>query len=238
MTPKSISATSLKLYESCPFCWKLKYVVGLMQPETPALLIGKMFHKSVEMYHNEIAPDKILAKIKEEMIKDKTDEEIDNFGVVRKAFELYCKYPIKKETVDTEYQFMVYTKGNSIPIIGFIDRVLDGGIIEYKTTSVDYTDEDTQGIQPLIYSYAYFIKYKKIPVITYYVVNKKKLKDPNYEPQIITLEKVDDFDKLENRVNEFVSNVSQNKFEPIIGHNCFMCPFRKYCKYATKQSHK
>jgi len=230
---KTISASSLKRYQTCPLSWKYNYVLKLMKPPNPNYRIGTMFHKGVEMLHKRgKAPkiDKVIKDIKKEMLKPANDENIDQFGLVRQMLECYAKNQVKAKTVETEWKFSVPVPTVSVPLYGFIDRLTDKGLIEYKTSSFDYKQEDIINIQTDVYSYAYRSRFGKLPEITYCVMNKKKVKKEGYKPQILIIKRTkEDIKALEQTLKEFYKNVEKKCFNPITGTHCCWCDFRESC---------
>lgn len=212
---KQISATSLKLYDTCPYCWKLKYVYKLIEPEKDFFIIGSGFHKGCELYHTGISPENIIDRLKGEWLDLKSEESIKTFGMIRGLVEFYFNNPLVLETLETEKQFSIKIEGVPVPIFGFIDRVVTDGITEYKTTSTDYKQEDIDNIQTETYSYAYYKLFGKMPLVTYYVVNKNKIKKPNYSPQILPIQKEESMIPIfEDKVRTFYNNIVNQKFDP------------------------
>ena len=235
---KTISASSIKIYQACPYQYKLKYILRLEQLPNDAFEIGIQYHKATELFHKGVDKDIILASIKSEMIGDKPDDKnIDKFGLVRVMFEKYIQYPVEGETLETEYKFFVKSPKLPYPLFGYIDRIIPGAILDYKTSSIDYKQEDIEkNIQTDIYSYAYWRKYSEMPRVIYHVVNKKKAHKLDYKPQVLeTVRTKEDISKLFNTCNEFCDNVKDKKFNPIGGVHCRWCPYGKNgtnnCKY-------
>lgn len=236
----TISASSYNAYQTCPNCWRLQYVVGLIQPETDALIIGKAFHKCIELWHEgkKIGED-ILYNLKEEMLLEKDDKSIKNFGIVRKMFELYRNNPVAGDTVALELEFKIPLKNipDQVCLHGFIDRVIDGGIVDYKTSSKDYTLEDiNNNIQWDFYSYAYYHLYNEIPEITVYVINKTKLNKPDYKPQTFKFKKtIEEIQDVESKCLDFYHDVvTLGNFEAKPENHQFWSPFKKYCVCSKK----
>jgi hypothetical protein len=235
MKLNNVSASKYNCYQECPYRFQLQYVYKLMQPESDAFFIGKKYHQSVEEFHKGIHQDIIIEKLKSEMLKDSTKVTIDNFALVRRMFELYVKYPLNYETLKTEAWFNFKLTRLPIPVVGIVDRIVSDGIIEYKTSSFDYTDENTKGIQTDIYSSFFFLVYKTLPIVRYYVMNKKKIKQLDYKPQLIEIKKTKkDIDSLLDKLLIFYNNVKAEKFNPTPGKQCLWCSFKENCKYGKK----
>lgn len=230
MEIKTISASSYNCFQTCPLAWKYQYVMKLIQPESDALFIGKIYHKAVELFHSSHKLEEVIEIIKKEMLQGSNEKAIENFSLVRKMIELYSKNPITKKTIKTEYRFSIPLPGITPKLYGFIDRIVEGGIVEYKTSSFDYEEKDYCGIQTDIYSYAYFKEFNHIPTVTYHVTNKKKLKDGNYKPQIIEIQKSEsDLKKLEEKCLEFYNKIKEGQFIATPGNHCHWCFYKDVC---------
>jgi hypothetical protein len=241
MIPKTISATSINTYNECPKKWQYKYQYKLLEPDNPAFIIGTAFHKAVEMYHSPLNSsykndDEILEELKKTVMPNKTKEEIDRYACVRKMFEKYKENPLILDSDEQkmEYQFSIPLNsllGESINLFGYIDRITDKQIVDYKTTSQDYTDEElAKNIQTDIYSYVFWREKEKMPEVVYYVMNKKKANNKSYKPQVFILQRtVEDMKVLEDKFKEFFDNIINERFEPCPNDHCFWCPWRENC---------
>jgi len=228
----TVSSTSYNSYLTCPYKWQLQYEYKLLAPEVVAFEIGKAFHNGVEWFHNGMSLLDIIGKLKDIMLKEKTLENINNFSLVRQLLELYVKYSLPLKTQATEYQFRIQLKKCPLFLTGKIDRVIIGGINEYKTSSFDYTQKDLDNIQTKIYSFAYHNKFGQMPESTYWIGNKKKLKKKDYKPQIITFQHdIAVLDEVEDKCVEYYNNIKQKKFDANRGKHCLWCQYRDSCKY-------
>jgi len=231
---KTISATSLNLYTTCPLQWKFRYIYKLLQPDNPAFIVGTAYHKSLELFHTGGETVDIMEEMKKDLMPNKTKEEIERFAIVRKMFDKYKDFPSEGETQQVEYKFELPLDdllGEDVKLIGFIDRVTPESIIDYKTTSLDFTEEDCiKNVQTDIYSYVMWKEKGFFPNVTYHIMNKKKVSRDGYEPQIITIKRnEDDMARLEEKIKEFYKNVNDEKFEYNCDTHCFWCPYRYYC---------
>jgi len=234
MNLRSISATSYNLYNTCPYQWKLKYSFKCLQAENPAFIVGTAFHKGAELFHTGRMLEDIIQIVKDEMLSGKktTPEELERFGLVRQMIEAYARNPIDLPTIKVEFKFNIPIFGLTAPLYGFVDRVVEGGLVEYKTSAKDYTIDDIDNIQTDIYSYAYRHHYKAMPLVTYCIVNKKKSKRPDYKPQVLTIQREDtDMDMLLSKLRKFEDSVVNNNFDPTPGFYCRWCSYSESCKY-------
>ena len=230
---KHISATSLKMYQTCPKQWQFKYIIKLKQAPNPAFIIGIAYHKGIELLDNpKNTLEKVIKIIKKDMLAKLSDEAIDRFGMVRKFLEIYDKNKPKFKVIESEWKFSISMPTVPVPIFGFLDKIIKGGFFEAKTSIKDFTDEDVRGVQTDIYAYAYRSRTGKMPTeIIYQIMNKVKYKRPNYKPQILRVTRTNkDMKRLEQSCKKFYQDVKQKKFNKIQGNHCFYCPFRQNCK--------
>lgn len=232
-----ISASSLSLYETCPYCWKLKYVYKLLQASVPHFLIGQAFHKGCELYHLGTPIDSLWEQLKNTYLDIKDKDSVERFSLIRDLVEFYLNHPLNLKTIESEKQFNLKIDEVPFPLFGFIDGIVEGGIKEYKTTSQDYKEEEIKTIQSKIYSYVYFKLFGLMPLVTYYVINKKKVKKPNYTPQILNIKYEESIiQEVEQYVKTFYDNIVNGKFEPNpVGH---WGVFPGYCPTAYNYARK
>lgn len=236
---KTISASQMNTYITCPYQWYLNYILKLVQLPNPAFIIGTAYHKCLERFHNGDSDVEILADLKKDLMSDKpTNEEIERFGLVRKMYAKYKLNPLKGKVVETEFKFSIKIPGIDVPLYGFVDRVDEDKIGEYKTSSFDYKEEDIKTIQSKTYSYAVLnVKGKLLPV-TYCINNKGKVNNDNYKPQQMTIKyTLEDMKDFEEFVRNFYKEIhSKDKFEPKRGVHCRWCSYGDNgtgnCKYC------
>jgi RecB family exonuclease len=213
---KTISATSINTYNNCELNWYLKYVAKLLNLPNPAFIIGSAYHKCIEDFNNGMAKEFVIEKLKKDILKDKpTEEDIKTFGLVRRMFEKYLINAIEGSKDSSEFKFNIKIPGIPVPLFGFIDRVDKDKIVEYKTTSQDFTLNDVKTIQSKIYVYAIYRTLKKILPVEYSINNKKKVNKDNYKPQRLRVEYTkDDLEDLEDDLRAFYNKVvSQTNFK-------------------------
>lgn len=238
MILSSISATSYNLYKQCPYQWKLKYKLNLLQGENKAFKIGSAVHKGLEMFHIGFSEEQIYNVAKDTMLngEETSPEDIKNYSMVRRMIEAYIRNPIIDETIAVEHRFKIGVLGLVTPLTGFVDRITTSGIVEYKTSAKDYTLDDIDNIQTDIYSYAY-VNSKfysgKMPMVTYCVLNKQKSKKNNYIPQNLSITRTKrDMEKLVSDLARFEFNVKKDNFGATPGQHCYSrCSFSDSCKY-------
>jgi len=232
---KHISPSSMQMYANCPLMWYYKYVAGLEQMQTPALLIGSSYHRCLELHHSN-QQESIKTEMKEKLLsKYPEKEELKTLGIVLSLYRKYAENEIKGNIQDLEYNFKLSVDWLDIPLYGFIDRVDEDKIIEYKTSSFDYPETGT--IQSKIYCYVIWkLKGKLLPVY-FSVINKNKAHRSTYKIQYIKIEYTEkDMLDLEEEIKDFYLKVKNKEFEPHKGDHCYWCPYGRSgtnnCKYA------
>jgi hypothetical protein len=94
-----------------------------------------------------------------------------------------------------------------------LDRLDTDKIVEYKTSSFDYTDKDVDNWQTNIYIlYIYETTGMILPMV-YSVVNKVKAKTIKYIPQVITVTKTEkDIEEIKQKLFEVTSLINELVF--------------------------
>jgi len=94
-----------------------------------------------------------------------------------------------------------------------LDRLDTDKIVEYKTSSFDYTDKDVDNWQTSIYIlYIYETTGMILPMV-YSVVNKVKAKTIKYVPQVITVTKTEkDIEEIKQKLFEVTSLINELVF--------------------------
>jgi len=215
---KSVSATSMSKFDTCTLQWKFNYLLKLLQKKGKALLIGSLYHSCLEMYHSGRTCDTV--------IKEAKGLSTDDLALVELMLEKYKEYSVAGAVVETEHKFRINVPGVPVPLIGYIDRIDEDKGVEYKTSSRDFKDVDTQTIQAKIYSYVLWKKFGKIVPIMFSVMNKKKAKQKKYKPQeLLITHTVKELEELEGLILRFYKNASKGPYNPTPGIHCYWCPW-------------
>jgi DNA helicase II / ATP-dependent DNA helicase PcrA len=238
---KTISASQINTYQTCPLQWYYNYILKLLQLPNQNFIIGTAYHKCTERFHKNENKDIIIEEMKRhllEIIDDEMDEKIKAIGIVRKMFEKYIKNPVKGKPIELELQFTIKIPGIPVPLFGYIDRFDEDKIVEYKTSSFDYTLNDIETIQSKIYTYAIFKEKGKLLPVYYSVNNKTKINNDNYIPQELKIcYNEQDMKELQQFIIDFYNEIhSKSEFSPKQGTHCKWCSFgdngTKNCPYA------
>lgn len=162
-----LSYSSISLYLDCPEAWRRKYIAGEPTRKTSALAFGSAFHGTVErlvqgqqnhlaVWSEEFAkaftPDTFLEE-------GETLEQHSNEGVrllsnneVQKAIA-GIRPRLDKSGAMIERKVELRVPGVPVPVIGYIDIILEDGVpADFKTSARSWSDEKANGsLQTLFY---------------------------------------------------------------------------------------
>lgn len=230
-----LSVSCITTYQTCPRMFEFQYIKKAMGLPSKALDIGKYVHEGIELFNSKKDWETILKK---KVLVKMNDENVETFRLVRRIVKAYERNPIEGETVQNEVKcefVLENSTGEKIPLpfLGFIDRMTKRGIVEYKTTGEDYTQEKVDtSLQATIYSYFFYKITNEYPQdITYWIANKKEvMKKDDYIPQIlITCRSQADVDSCFQEVKSVYDMIIENKFDVNVGDSCYWCSYRQLC---------
>lgn len=189
---KHYSASQINMFMRCSAQWKFRYIDGLIEPPSSALVQGKSFHKAVETNFNQkiesqtdLTTDHVLEAyscafdegMREVEKVSKTEiGELKDEGVRIVSHYHETRAPqIKPEEVEKEIS--IEFDNVDYKIIGYIDLIANGGkVFENKTTGKTPTEVSADHIlQGSIYAistgvdevtYDYTVKLKTPKVVT------------------------------------------------------------------------
>lgn len=173
-----LSNSSIKLYLSCPFAFKAKYILGMKQPGNEHFALGKAVHGAAELQsrfrikHNKNLPLDVVLERYQQLTK-KEAASLNRYGrdalrvmhpvghdLVEKLYYYQCQRP----PVLVEQYFKV-DLGFDLPLLGYIDVVFeDDALRDYKTASKPWRRNDLDtALQFTIYNEAYKKLYGHYP---------------------------------------------------------------------------
>lgn len=170
-----LSASAIKDYLSCSmryFCRRYHKSEGVT---TPAMLLGSVVHKAIEVEWRD--KDRALALAKDLAEKEDltTDLQASAQMYVRKFFSSFAS--ILKETDTIELDFKI-KYAEDVYLIGKIDRIIheDNVVIDWKTGKRPPSPMAiTSDPQFILYNWAYRKLYKKVPLLYHASLYKGKL---------------------------------------------------------------
>lgn len=208
-----LSATKIQTYEECPLKFKYIFVLQLMQKDSVALEVGTAYHKALEEYYKN-GYEYAINNISTNVTKD----------LIIKMLDKYLQNPVNGDIINSEQFFSLEYDG--VEFTGKIDREDTDKIVEYKSTSLDYKDEQCKGVQANMYSYAVFRLTGVKKDVVYSITNKKKLDSKKYKSQIITVKADElDYSKFEEKLKKIDTLIKNKDFKHNPGTHCYFCPF-------------
>lgn len=174
-----LSYSQISLFEKCPMKWYRQYILQEFEPESPVLKFGSIVHKTLETF---LWGCKLDLAIKDNEKDLPIEERAKLRNLVWLAIDTVQKeFKINLSSLDNS-QF----KNNGIEeelvynnFKGIIDLILSIEnkvfILDWKTTSQDYTDHQIRSSDQLIcYSWLLDKIYHIIPDRVFYVTLNKK----------------------------------------------------------------
>lgn len=217
-----ISASKIKTYEMCPLNYDWTYNKKLISIKGKALYLGSKYHELVRQYH-----------IDWKEHRNNVWEEYD-------FLHSYIKNPMKWNIVDTEKRIMFTIPDTDIEVTIIIDRIDEDKLIDYKTSSFDYTEEECKNIQSLLYVYYFWITEWRIYPFVFHVINKKKCHQKKYLPQIMkpVIYTEEELAEVPTIIKNFIEKTETGVFKATPSPMCWGCGFwpnwLNYCKHYQK----
>jgi len=134
-----ISASQIKLFQTCPRKWAFKYLYGIKEERTEPLIFGNVFHTMVENYINNkqliLEDDKDFTKNRIKLAKELIQNGIKNNTISNKLSNNIVEHPIH---INKKHALYIYDK----LVKGYIDLMVynnnQWSIQDHKTTSNFY----------------------------------------------------------------------------------------------------
>lgn len=159
--PEHLSHSQIQMYENCPQCYMLNYVMGLWQEEErDAFIFGDLFHKGLaSFYRGRDFWDGFKPGLSNLPAKKAFDFE----GNALRLWEHFQVFGDKYQPKLIEHKFLVPLQNPltreilAVPIKGVFDLVTtDMQCIDHKTSSKEYDENESRSSsQLLIYSMSF-----------------------------------------------------------------------------------
>ena len=214
MITDNYSASKLKSYSICPRQFHYTYDLWLIQKKSTALILGTKYHNLVE---------------KLSLGQSVWDEDYRGDIILKGLVEMYKRNPAHWTVIETEKRFEILLEDENwftVTIKGFLDRVDTDKTVEFKTTSLDYKQEDIDNFQTDIYILARYMTMWELLPIVYHINNKKKINSKKYVPQIMTVEKsLEDLEDIKKNILTTIKKIVAQEYDPKPWNHCFYCPY-------------
>jgi putative RecB family exonuclease len=253
-----ISPSRLNCWLRCPLAWKLRYIDGIRTPTTPALFLGKMVHRGLEVAyrHCQLCVELSAEDVATKMVDD-WDEIADTESMQFKS--LQEEGTLKKQAVDLvtvylqqmadalETPLAVETSMEAplvdpetgedlgIPLLGIVDLITDNrdgpSIIDFKTAARSSpAHEITHEIQ--LTSYAYLFRQAtgdEEGVLEIRTIIKTKTPKLQFHTYQARSER--HFRRLFSVIRAYLDDLDSGRFVFRPGFGCVMCDHRnEHCK--------
>ena len=169
---RSLSPSSMRAYERCPYMYHLRYTERIRVPNTAAQLLGRAVHAVIETYYKqkrrggEVLDTEAAFDVLDDAL-DATLHELDEAGreeieeLRELGYDLVEYYVeevaphIRPHLIEKRFSFNV--PGVDVPIVGYVDLVdQEGTVIDHKTSASPFpADYLAQDVQLLTYSLGY-----------------------------------------------------------------------------------
>jgi hypothetical protein len=191
-----LSYSRVSLFSSCGLQYYFKYICGLVEPISAALVFGGAVANALENGYKEIIggsnENNVTKAIRNSFLssfdlrkkdvnwhaeKD-TPDELRNKG---KGLldKYYTEYMVDQTPISCEERVELFDKELGVPIIGYIDLVIEGEsgpqLVDHKTSGKKFSDNKVKYSQQLML----YARAKGIKRVGFHVL--KKTKDPDIQ---------------------------------------------------------
>jgi putative RecB family exonuclease len=235
---KPLSYSQISLYQSCPLCYKLRYIDGLEEKERGYFSFGTTMHECAEYFFKvKVPPPPSLEELLQYYERNWHSEGYESAEeeASYKAYgrEMLTKFwgihsPDFRMPIAVEWMFNIDVEG--VKLRGFIDRVdkLDSGglsIVDYKTDKGLFTKEDLErNLQLTLYQLAagqsWYLPVERL-TLYHFRSNTACSCPPRGEAQL---------EEARRLVLEVAEGIGEGRFLAIESGRC-PCDFAEHCPY-------
>jgi ATP-dependent helicase/DNAse subunit B len=212
-----LSASSLSIYETCPYKWKRIYIDGLQEPSHPLMEFGAKVHEELCRLGTEIYQSKSLTNITSSL------EWINNLLPILFQDVLIAKQVMFEVKLTKEEDYWYLT--------GVIDRIVITStgvfISDYKISSRNWEKVDVmRNWQYLLYPY---LASSLGPVHVFEIIqlNPKKYTVCRYSWFVLK----DMFNIVREKLQAVYDRIRRKKFENRFSKQCRYCFLYSECKH-------
>ena len=210
----SFSFSSLSLYNTCPFAYKLSYIDKIKPVRSTALVKGSNVHSILEKYPE--VQEKEYKYNENSIVSNFLNSEIGNYFkdvLLNKKTAREFKFGLTKNFENDTFKDSFYH--GIIDLVYFDNDVLN--ICDYKTGKF----KENQDFSQLLTYSIFFKKYNKIKINYIYVEHNK------INSKVVTKE---DIENAQNFIIKTTDIISEDKvFKRNCGKHCAWCQFSEKC---------
>jgi len=240
-----LSYSSINTFLDCAYKWKKIYIDKMKPTSSPSMLFGKAFHEVIALYLEN--KDLKLVSLWEESFDKYFESDTNYRDLFYTGVDLFSAqsvenflsnlFPMKRNNeFFLEKEFLFHIPQVDVPIMGYIDCILeDGTIIDFKTAGNKF-NYISYWLQPAIYLRASFDNQFDTNNLFKFIVFYKKNKKNIINTYSIELFQDDYIDKLNTlikivweRMNKYYisNNFPKNTESEYCGER--FCPFWEEC---------
>jgi putative RecB family exonuclease len=235
---KPLSYSQISLYQSCPLCYKLRYIDGLEEKERGYFSFGTTMHECAEYFFKvKVPPPPSLEELLQYYERNWHSEGYES-AEEEASYKAYGREMLTKfwgihssdfrMPIAVEWMFNIDVEG--VKLRGFIDRVdkLDSGglaIVDYKTDKGLFTKEDLErNLQLTLYQLAagqsWYLPVERL-TLYHFRSNTACSCPPRDEAQL---------EEARRLVLEVAEGIGGGRFPAIESGRC-PCDFAEHCPY-------
>lgn len=220
-----ISATRLKTFSSCGQKYHYKYIQGLDQDKTIALVLGSSVHVAIEKGYGGDNPHEIFNTEWQRLLAENNLS--NDMRAWRRGVAMLERYPWGEQPEASELEFEIPGFEGALSeytFYGFFDLIFPWGIRDLKSGA----RKPNRGLlnhdlQFIIYAHAYEQLFGKPPqrVEWFHLETGEALEVDCVGPAKI--------DYLKREIDKLLSADIVGTYDKHIGFECSWCPFREPC---------
>jgi len=246
-----VSASRLKCYMTCRRQFYFRYIQGIKKPAGPALIVGQVLHRMLEIWNyarwdnDDLAvvttPERFdiewqqLVNAQPIARKDDQDEQKQKATALL-LWQAWLSNPSipEDETPEGVEVYLEHEEATSDrpKIIGYLDLIRSGGmLVEFKTAAQSTKAEELahqHRLQLTVYALLYRESTWK-QERGFQVTQLVKTKEPKIEIFELPPASERGFDELDASIHAFQQGVSNGDFSLSPGQHCSWCDYRAEC---------
>ena len=239
---KPLSYTQISLYQSCPLCYKLRYIDGLEPKDKWYFSFGRTMHMCAEYFFKVRVPpppslEELLHFYEQNWLAEgyeSAEEEARYRSYGREMLAKFWEVHQADFRMPVAVERLFYVNIEGVKLTGYIDRVdkLDSGglsIVDYKTNKELFTTEDIEkDLQLTLYQLAAEQTWQ-LPVerLTLYHLRSNT-------PCSCGSRNEAQLNEARRLILEVAEGIIQQKFPAIENQYC-PCDFAEHCPYYRQQ---